>query len=151
MNRRSLILWVLVLLLVLIGVGGLIGGPMLFLSPNGELMRMPVEILEGTPFNDYLAPGIVLFLFIGVFPLLVSYGLLRRPVWSCADKINICKGYHWSWTASWASGVILLIWISVETALLGYISFLQPLVFVWGITIIALTLFTNVRLFYINN
>ena len=154
MNRktqtaRSSTLWALVILLVMIGIGALVSGPMLFLSPNGDLIKIPVEILQGTPFQSYLIPGIILFLFVGIFPLLVGYGLLRRPDWSWAKAINACSGYHWSWTASWASGVILIIWIIVETVLLGYISFLQPLIAVWGISIIALTLRPNIRRYYI--
>jgi len=44
--------------------------------------------------------------------------------------------------------VIILIWIIVETALLGYISFLQPVIAIWGIAIIALTLLPKIRQFY---
>jgi hypothetical protein len=136
---------VLVFLLLFIGIGGLISGLMLFLSPSGELMKWSVEMLEGTPFTNFLIPGIVLFLFIGIFPILVSYGLLRQLSWRWAETINIFKKYHWSWIASLAVGVIMLIWIIVETSLLGYISFLQPVITIWGIVIIALTLLPNAR------
>jgi hypothetical protein len=89
-----------------------------------------------------------LFLFVGIFPILVSYGLLRQPSWQWAEAINVCKKYHWSWTASWAAGIIMLIWIIVETSLLGYVSFLQPVITVWGVAIITLTLLPNVRRYY---
>jgi hypothetical protein len=39
----------------------------------------------------------------------------------------------------------MLIWIIVETSLLGYISFLQPVITVWGISIIILTLLPPTR------
>jgi hypothetical protein len=144
-DSRPWTLKILLFLLIFIGIGGLISGPMLFLSPNGELMQWSVDILAGTPFGNFIIPGLILFLFIGVFPLLVSYGLLKKPSWRWAEAINICKKYHWSWTASWAAGAIMLIWIIVETSLLGYISFLQPVITVWGISIIILTLLPPTR------
>jgi hypothetical protein len=145
---RPFALRILMLLLLVIGVGALISGPMLFLSPDGSLMKLPADTLNGTPFPNFIIPGIVLFLFVGVFPVLVAYGLLKRPSWRWAEAINISKQFHWSWTASWAAGVIMLIWIAVETTLLGYISFLQPLIAVWGAAIITLTLQPNTRLYY---
>jgi hypothetical protein len=139
---------ILIFLLVFIGVGALISGPMLFLAPDGHLMKLSVDMLQGTPFTNFLIPGLVLFLFVGIFPILVSYGLLRQPSWQWAEAINVCKKYHWSWTAAWAAGVIMLIWIIVETSLLGYVSFLQPVITVWGVAIITLTLLPNVRRYY---
>ena len=139
---------ILIFLLVFIGVGALISGPMLFLAPDGHLMKLSVDMLQGTPFTNFLIPGLVLFLFVGIFPILVSYGLLRQPSWQWAEAINVCKKYHWSWTAAWADGVIMLIWIIVETSLLGYVSFLQPVITAWGIAIITLTLLPNVRRYY---
>ena len=62
--------------------------------------------------------------------------------------INPARKMHWAWTASWAAGVITLIWISVETILLGYISFLQPIIAAYGILIIALTLLPPTRKYY---
>jgi len=121
---------------------------MLFSSPDGALIKLNTSILRGTPFDNFLIPGIILFLFIGIFPILVSYGLLRKPAWHWAEAINICKKYRWPWTAAWAAGVIILIWIIVEFALLGYISFLQPLITVWGIAIITLTLLPKIRQYY---
>lgn len=141
-------LWILRLLLIFIGAGGLISGAMLFSSPDGALIKLNTSILRGTPFDNFLIPGIILFLFIGIFPILVSYGLLRQPAWRRAEAINICKKYRWPWTAAWAAGVIILIWIIVEFALLGYISFLQPLITVWGIAIIILTMVPETRQYY---
>ena len=146
---RPLTLLMLICLLTIIGIGGLVSGTMLFSSPTGELIGLNTEILKGTPFTNFLVPGIILFLFIGVFPVLVSYGLLRKPVWQWAEAINICKKYRWPWTAAWAAGVIMLIWIIVETVLLGYISFLQPVIAIWGIAIIILTFLPPVRQHYV--
>jgi len=146
---RPVVAWVLIVLLFFIGIGALISGAMLFAAPDGHLMKWSTDDLAGTPFSNYLIPGIILFLFVGAFPLFVAYGLLKQPSWSWPNMINPMKKMHWAWTASWAAGVIMLIWITVETALLGYLSFLQPVIAVYGIVIIVLTVLPEVRRYYL--
>lgn len=146
--ERPILAWVVIILLLFLGIGGIISGAMLFAAPNGRLLGMSTDLLEGSPFSNYLVPGIILFLFVGVFQLFTGYGLLRRPAWKLPNLINPFKNYRWTWTASWAAGVIMLIWIIVETALLGYVSILQPIIFVWGFVLIILTLLPPVRRYY---
>ncbi len=126
----------------------MISGAMLFVAPDGHLMQWSTDQLAGTPFTNYLIPGIILFICVGIFPAFVGYGLLKRPAWSWPNMINPVKKMHWAWTASWAAGVIMIIWIGVETALLGYISFLQPFIAVYGIMIIFLTLVPSMHRYY---
>jgi hypothetical protein len=121
---------------------------MLFLAPDGRLMMLSSDVLAGTPFSNYLIPGIILFTFLRVFPVLSGYSLLKRPSWRWPDKINPTKTMHWAWTSSWAAGVIMLIWIGVETIMLGYISFLQPVIAVYGVVIIILTVLPVTRRYY---
>ncbi|HSW58934.1 MAG TPA: hypothetical protein VLH15_11050 [Dehalococcoidales bacterium] len=144
-ERSPVVLWILVFLLFLIGLAALISGPMLFLAPDGHLLQWSVSMLEGTPFANFLVPGVILFLLIGIFPVFVGYGLLKKPFWRWPDRINPLKQYHWSFSASWAVGIIILIWIITETVLLGYISVLQPIVGAWGVTLIILTLLPPIR------
>lgn len=148
-QSRPVVAWVLIVLLVFIGIGAVISGAMLFAAPEGHLMQWSTDDLAGTPFSNYLIPGIILFLFVGIFPLFVAYGLLKKPSWSWPNIINPMKKMHWAWTASWAAGVIMLIWITVETVLLGYLSFLQPVIAVYGIVIIVLTMLPAVRRYYL--
>jgi hypothetical protein len=145
---RPVSAWILMVLLAFIGVGALISGAMLFVAPDGHLMQWTTSQLAGTPFSNYVIPGLVLFTFVGVFPLFAAYGLLKRPSWTWPNAINPSKNMHWAWTASWAVGVIMLIWIAVETALLGLISFLQPAIAIYGVTTIALTMLPNTRRYY---
>jgi hypothetical protein len=147
-NKRPTLLWILVILLFFVGLSALISGAMLFVSPEGSLLGMSTDLLDFSPFSSYLIPGIVLFLFIGVFSMFAGYGLLKTPNWHWPNLVNPSKSYHWAWTTAWAEGVIMLIWIGIETILLGYISFLQPLIAGWGILTIGLTLLPPVRRYY---
>lgn len=65
--------------LILMGIGGMAGGTTLFVAPSGALMQMPLSYIEGTIFHNVLVPGIILFLFVGLFPILTGIGLLRLP------------------------------------------------------------------------
>jgi len=147
-NRRPLTARLLFILVLLIGISALISGPMLFLAPDGHLMQWSVEVLKGSPFSNFVIPGIILFVLIGIYPLFVSYGLATRTSWNGPNLINPFKQFHWAWIASVVVGVIMLIWIGVETLLLGYISFLQPVIMVWGFLILFLSLLPANRQYY---
>jgi hypothetical protein len=144
-KKRPFSLWVLIVLVFLIGISALISGPMLFLAPDGHLMMWTTAELEGSPFTDYLIPGLILFAFIGIYPVFVGLGMTVFFRWQAPEAINPFKFYHWAWTAALVVGIIMLIWIAAETLWLGYISFLQPVIAVWGVLIIGLELVPGVR------
>ena len=140
--------WATIGLLAFIGIGAVISGAMLFAAPDGHLMQWTTDQLAHTPFSNYLIPGIILFTFVGIFPLFVAYGLVKRPGWAWPDAINPARRMHWAWTGAWAAGVIMLIWIGTEMALLGYISFLQPAIAIYGVVLIMLALLPQPRSYY---
>jgi hypothetical protein len=146
-KERPVIAWILSVLILFLGIAALISGPMLFLSPDGSFMQMSTDVLKGSPFPDYLIPGIILFLFMGVFPLIVGVGLLKTG-WRGLYTLNPFTRRQWAWTGSIAVGVILLIWIITETVLLGYVSFLQPVMGMWGLTILLFTALPGVRKYH---
>ena len=146
--KRPLADSALVVLLLLLGVSALIPGAMLMLAPDGHLIQMPMSNLQQAPFRDYFIPGLLLFLFVGVFPVAVAYGLWRTPGWQWPDLINPFKQQHWSWAGSLAAGVILIVWITVQVFLIKSIDFLHYLYWGWGAVLIVLTLIPGVRRFH---
>jgi hypothetical protein len=92
--------------LVLQGLSGIGGGLGLVLDPSGESVGIPLEWLSGSPFPDYLIPGVFLFTVLGIGPLLVAHGVWRR--------------HPGSWAASVMVGVVLLLWIGIEIGVVGY-------------------------------
>jgi uncharacterized membrane protein (DUF2068 family) len=117
-------------LLLVQGLGGLGGGLALSLAPDGAIMRMPTDYLDGSPFSDYLVPGLVLLLVLGVFPLVVLAGLWRAAAWA--------------WYASFAVGCGLLIWLLVEITIIP-LDPLQLVTAAIGLAIAAVTLLPQVR------
>jgi hypothetical protein len=142
--KRTFSVWLIFALMLIIALGALGAGMMLIASPDGRFMSWTTDMLNGT-FPNYLIPGLVLFLFVGVFPVFASISLLKLPAWRWPDNLNPSKKLHWAWATSWAAGTIMLVWIAVETVLLGYMSFLQPLVAAVGLLIILLTLMPATR------
>lgn len=67
---------VLVVLEVLMGLAAVGGGLDLVLT-NGQTIRMPAVLLEGSPFGSFFIPGLVL-LAVGIVNLVSAVVVLRR-------------------------------------------------------------------------
>jgi hypothetical protein len=127
---RTLAVWVLLILLVVQAVGAIGGGAVLVISPDGDLMRMPLGQLDGSPFDSFLVPGLILLVVLGILPLVAAIGLWSRRTW-----------------AWWLAGVVgcgLLIWIAVEMTIIAY-DWLQPAYFGMGLAIVLACLPRSVR------
>lgn len=101
--RRPYVLAAAVLFQGLSGIGG---GICLLVDPTGALIGIPLEWLEGSPFHDYRLPGLVLLAALGVFPVVVSWGLWNRQAWARLGSVVV--------------GVALTGWIAVEVLVVGY-------------------------------
>jgi len=117
-----------IVLEVLLGVGALGGGGALMLGPRGEIMPLPLSALKGSPFDTYFVPGLILFGVLGLGSLAAALLVwLRHPLAPVATTVV---------------GVVLLIWIAVEIAIIGYSNDppLQPIYLLLGavITVVGL-------------
>lgn len=88
---RSRLVWLLISLQFLLSLGAAVSGALLILGPDGHFMQMPLYLLRTTPFATFLLPGILLFTFVGIYPLAVAYSLFARPAWSWPDVVNPFK------------------------------------------------------------
>ena len=125
-NRQTVpsIAWFVATLDVLLGLGALFGGAALALGPDGHLLGMKTSLLAGSPFTDYLVPGVILFLVMGVFPLVAAAMIALRS--SLAPIAAI------------ASGLALIGWIVVEMIVLaGWGSLAWSFYMLLGATITA--------------
>lgn len=71
---RPATVWALLAVLVLQAVSAVGGGVALVAGPRGEVTGLPLSYLEGSPFDDYLVPGLILLLVLGVLPAVVAAG-----------------------------------------------------------------------------
>src|SRR6202043_944297 len=55
---------------IFLGIGALFGGIQFILAPDGHLLGVPLSMLAGTPFHSFLVPGLLLFTFVGLAPIM---------------------------------------------------------------------------------
>jgi hypothetical protein len=94
-------------------VAGMIG-----LTVGGG-MGLPLEWLDGTPFASYVWPGIILGVVVGGMQALAIIAQYRR--------------YALAWGLQAAAGLVMMIWIFVELAMLLVWSPLHGIYFVAGL------------------
>jgi hypothetical protein len=142
---------VLIALEALLALLGFASGMTFLVDPSGEAHDMDLSVLEGTPVGDYTLVGLFFVTFFGIMPVLAAYGLWKLPRWRWTDAVNKWTGQNWAWTATSATGVILMLWIAVEVMLIGspegFPRFLQVMMTLLGIVILALAMLPRMRVF----
>jgi hypothetical protein len=102
----------------LVGLGAVICGGMLIVVPAGALLQMSPAMLKRTPFDDFLVPGIILFLVNGIGQLVGGVLTMRK---------HRLSGY-----AGAVLGFGLMIWIFVQVNMIGGRNILQYSYFAVG-------------------
>lgn len=131
--------YVLMGLLLLLAFGALYGGGALILDPSGGILDMPVSLLAGSAFTNYLVPGLILFALFGLASLLLVVGLWLEPSWAFVRPL----GAHGAWLGTILVGGALIVWILVQMRILSF--FLQPILLAQGAAIIVVALWPAVR------
>jgi hypothetical protein len=144
-RRRPLAFWLLTCLLLFQGISATPSGLMLALDPTGGMMRMPLEMLKGTPFLNFRIPGLILGIVLGLGAFFVLACLFTLPDWRWSQRVSPFKSQHWTWAASAAFGLALMIWIMVQVLMIGLGAVIQVLYFGVGLAILLLTVTPPVR------
>jgi hypothetical protein len=140
----------LIFLLAFLGLGAVFGGGVLIISPAGKLFSMPLSMLQNSPFNSFLVPGIILFLVLGVVPMFLVFALLKKPDNKWAEQLNFFYDMHWSWTFTIYVAFALIGWIQIEMLFLGGAHWLQTFYMFLAVVIIFIALLPQVRGLYKN-
>lgn len=142
---KGIDIYILVFLVAVEAIGALYGGINLMNDPSGESIKLPIGLLNGTIFPNFLIPGIILFLLLGFFPLFMVYPLLFKPRWRLINRLNIYPSYHWAWTYTLYTAIMLMIWINLQVMMIGTGSLIQGSFGMLGIIILILTLLPSVK------
>jgi len=121
---------------------------MLILDPSGEMLSMPLTMLERGPFSTFLIPGFILLVVFGIVPLFVLYGLIRRPESKILGRLNPFKELHHSWAFSLYIGFAQIIWIMVETYLINAVEVIHVFYMSLGLGIQVVTLLPGVQRYF---
>ena len=112
-----------------IGVGAVAGGLGLALDPTGGNVGMPLELLDETPFTNFLIPGIVLFVVNGLGSLIGAIASFAR--------------HRYAGHAAIALGAFLMAWVLVQVYWFAGFHWLHWLYL--GLAIVELALGWSVR------
>ena len=89
-----------IIFLVFLAISGISGGIGLLTDPTGANLELPLSVLKNSPFQDFFYPGIMLFIFMGLMPILVIIlAILRTPSFP-------------RWMIF--QGIVLALWLIVE-------------------------------------
>ena len=137
---------ILLILLASLGLGAILGGGVLIISPSGKLFGMPLSLLDNSPFNNFLAPGIILFTMLGITPIGVAIALVKKPNYKFAEVLNFYKDIHWAWTFSIYIAFALVIWIQIEMTYLQAVHWSHTLYMFLALAILFVALLPQVRI-----
>ena len=120
-----------------VGIGALVGGGAAILDPFTPL-GAPLDMLEHSPFDNFLIPGLILFIIIGIGSLISGVMALLKSDY---------QGYYSS-VSSWA----LMIWIAVQCLMLKAIVFAHVFFFLIGLAgaVLAFTILDDKQQFPAN-
>lgn len=138
-----------IFLLLFLGLGAIGGGALLIISPSGKLLGgLPLSILDHSPLNDFLIPGVILFFVLGLSPCLLAGALIKKPANRFAEHFNLFKDMYWGWSYSIYIAFALIIWIQVETIFVQSVGWLQTFYMLYAIPIIFVALLPQIRTLY---
>jgi hypothetical protein len=139
---------ILIGLLAFLAVGALFGGGALIISPSGELLGMPLTMIKDSPFPTFLIPAIFLFAFLGLVPCLLIFALLKKPKSRIAQRLNIYKDMHWSWSFSVYIGLILILWLQLEMMFIHSVHWSHTFYMFVAVVILIVAILPQVRNLY---
>ncbi|MCK5089736.1 MAG: hypothetical protein KAQ88_07140 [Hyphomicrobiaceae bacterium] len=114
-----------------IGLGALGGGFMLVRDPSGSALELPMSLLEGSPFPDFLIPGMFLLAVNGVGSMIgAGLSFTRRRY---AQEIAIVLG------------AILVAWIVIQVVIISSFHWLHVLYFILGVVELGIGLYIRRR------
>lgn len=114
----------LFILISFVAVTATLSGLIMISNPDGGVMNLPHSLLDGTPFKDFLIPGILLSTIVSGVNLLAVFYNIRRHV----------NRYNWAM----AGGIMISGWIVVQMILMQAAHWLHFLYLGIGILIILL-------------
>ncbi|HEX5027138.1 MAG TPA: hypothetical protein VFV68_17785 [Agriterribacter sp.] len=114
----------LFILVSFIAVTSTISGLLMIGDTDGGILNLPLSLLEGTPFKNYLFPGILLAGIVGGVNIIAVFSNISRS----------STRYNWSV----AGGIMITAWIIVQMILIQSLHWLHFIYLGSGMLIILI-------------
>jgi len=139
---------ILIALLGFLSLGAFYGGIIFIISPDGSYFGMPVDMIQNSPFIDFLIPGIILLITFGILPAINIYALIKKPESKFFNRLNLIYDYHFAWTFAVYIGFAQIIWINIQTLILNAVDIIHTMYSSLGILIVCIALLPQTRKYY---
>lgn len=133
-NGHPVIIIILIGLLSILALGGIGGGLSMLADPSGDLLGIPLVLLENVNLRNYLLPGMFLLVVMGVLPLVTAVGLWR--------------GQQTAWIATAGISIVLILWICFQIVLWGAPILIQVIYLLLGVVILGLSFHPSVKSYF---
>jgi hypothetical protein len=114
----------LLILVSFIAITATLSGLLMITNPGGEIMSMPLSLLQGTPFKDFQIPGILLTVTVG--------GVNLAAVFYNVQRHN--SRYNWAI----AGGILISGWIIAQLILIQVVHWLHFIYLGIGLLIVLI-------------
>jgi len=104
-----------------LSVAALGGAVSFWASPRDA---MPPDVLARTPFSSWAWPGVLLAVCVAVPAGIVAVGTITGRIWAHLAHLLL--------------GLDVVGWIALQAIVIGFVSWLQPAILAWGLTIMCL-------------
>jgi hypothetical protein len=115
----------LFILVSFIAVTATLSGLILISNPDGAAMNLSLSLLEGTPFKNFMVPGLLLTTLVGGVNLLAIFYNMQRHA----------KRYNWAM----AGGIMLIGWLIAQMILIHTLHWLHFIYLGIGLLIILIS------------
>jgi len=116
---------ILFILISFIALTATLSGFIMISNPDGGILNLSLNLLDKTPFNSFMIPGILLTAIVGGINLIAVFFNMQRH----------SKRYQWAM----AGGIVISGWIIIQMILLGAFHWLHLIYLLIGILIILIS------------
>ncbi len=127
MNSEKYISSILGIVQLLVALLAIPSGTLMLLKPDGSGLGLSLDILQDSPFTNFIIPGLFLFIVNGLAQALAFFSSFKR-----------LSFYR---TLGFILGILLIIWIMVQIFYIGLTHFLQVIFFFIGIAEVILSVY----------
>lgn len=117
---------ILFILVAFLALSTIVAALLLMSVPDGSLLSLTTDVLKGSVFKDFVLPGLLLMIFVGVINLLaLFYNLINHKL-----KYNL----------SIAGGAMILVWMVIQYSVIQQAFWLDLVYVLVGLSVIFISL-----------
>jgi len=117
---------ILFILVAFLALSTIVAALLLMSVPDGSLLSLTTDVLKGSVFKDFVLPGLLLMIFVGIINLLaLFYNLINHKL-----KYNL----------SIAGGAMILVWMVIQYSVIQQAFWLDLVYVLVGLSVIFISL-----------